>query len=59
MQTRRANYKSDDDILIDCIYEESVSITENLFKQNTQNSFRVQKEQMLNLKMRIVEIENY
>ena len=59
VKTKRIIYKSDDDIIIDCMDEESLAVAENLLKQKAQNTFTVCKEQLMNPKVKIVGIENY
>lgn len=59
IQTKRINYKNDENIVIDCMNEESAAAIQNILKVKAQNSFKIQKEQLNKPKIKILGIENF
>ena len=59
VQTKRINYKNEENVIIDCMNEESATLIENILECKATKSFQIQKEQLMKPKIKIVGIENY
>lgn len=58
IQTKSINKRSEDEIIINCADEKSVSVAEEILTKSLSNNFSIEKEQMLKPKVKVVGIDN-